>query len=84
MQTIVHGWITKVSQTFDQFVEQLYIPEKIFFVATCDLVGEFSQALQTKNFEVAKLEAKKINTPIKIDDTMFKIALTFLDKIYKI
>jgi cell division ATPase FtsA len=84
MQAIVRDWIAKVSETFDQFVEQLYIPEKIFFVATCDLAGDLSGELKAKNFEVITLEAKKINTPTKIDDTMFKVTLTFLDKIYKI
>jgi cell division ATPase FtsA len=84
LNEIVKNWSDQISQAFDNFKTKLYLPNTIFFVATNDLTTLLSNKFKEENFEIILLEAKKINSPVKIDDIIFKISLTFLDKLYKI
>lgn len=84
VNSLIDKWTTKVVTAFDRFTENLALPQAIFFVTTNDLVFLLKDRLVKAGLEVVNLEARKITSPIKLDDTMFKIGLVFLDKIYKI
>lgn len=84
MNNITRDWFTKVNEIFAQFTENLYTPQKLFVVANSDISSILIEKLKEVNPNVVSVEARKINSPVKIDDTIFKINLMFLDKVYKI
>ncbi len=81
---IIDKWTTQVVGVFDKFTQNLSMPENIFFITTNDLVFLLKDRLTKAGLEVVGVEARNITSPIQIQDTMFKIGLVFLDKIYKI
>lgn len=77
-------WTEKISEIFNKFGEDLYNPQVVYLIGNKDLISVLMEKLPIGDYKIISLEAKKITSPFKIDDIMFKIGLTFLDKLYKI
>lgn len=84
INTIASEWYAEFDVAMKHFMEKLYVPHVIFFVSPHDLSTTLVGKIKETGFEVVPLIARKISSPVKIDDIMFKISLMFLDKIYKI
>lgn len=84
LNNIVRDWSLKIDEVMAKHSEGLYHPQTIFVVGNNDLIDVLVSKLKEGGTEVVPLSAKRITSPIKIEDTMFKISLTFLDKLYKI
>lgn len=84
MNNVTRLWFNKVQEVFNKNSEILYSPQMIFLVTTGDLSSVLLDKIKELNHNAISLNAKKINSPLKIDDNIFKINLTFLDKLYKI
>lgn len=84
MKEVVEDWLSQVQSTFNKIKQGLHLPQDIFFVANNDLTFILKDGLKNESYNVTLVEAKKISSPIKIENTIFKIVLMFLDKIYKI
>lgn len=84
ISSIASEWYGEFDIAMKHFMEKLYVPHVIFFVSPHDLSATLVNKIKETGFEVVPLIARKISSPVKIDDIMFKISLMFLDKIYKI
>jgi hypothetical protein len=84
LQVYDKDWLTNISTVFSYFTEKLYIAENIFLIADSDIASSLHTCLKEINAKIIILSPRSINTPVKIDDTMFKTTLAFLDKLYKI
>lgn len=84
MKEVVEDWANQLQSIFAKIKQNLHLPTSVFFVANNDLTFLLKERLKAETFDVTLLEARKISSPIKIENTIFKIVLMFLDKIYKI
>ena len=73
MDTVIRDWSTKANEVFNSFIDKLYVPQTIFFVAGNDLISFLADKLRSENYTVLPLEARKINLPTQTDNTIFKI-----------
>lgn len=76
--------VSKITEVINNFNANFFYSESIFLIARNDLALSLREKLQRKDFEVALLDNKKIKPAIIGNDTVYKLELMFLDKLYKI
>ena len=85
MDGAAKDWLVKIFEVLDSLKEKIYVPEAVFVIAQSDLILFLKEKLQKHDFKVSLIDNKKIKPTAAVgDDIMYKLALMFLDKLYKI
>ncbi len=84
MDSAARNWLSKIFEVLDSLKDKIYVPECIFLIANSDLIPFLKDKLEKRDFKVLIIENKKIKSSSDIADTVYKLGLMFLDKLYKI
>jgi len=84
MDMIAKSWLDKIITMLDNLKEEIYTIDSIFLIANHDITSFLKDKLQKEGFNVSLIKNEKIKINNMGNDISFKLALIFLDKLYKI